>query len=146
MGSGRRLRVCWKETLSFSNFFPTTPNLSTASQDILSPNALSSVTCCRRKAKFGSRLSGSPTNSRLWKRLVASYLGVKSNTSTYCSLELSIGFGRIFLENHCLQCGNIKSDNYQQHQSLQIADMFWAFCFVWIWIADTGMDFNCKIQ
>ena len=47
----------------FYTFFPTTPNLSTATEDISSPNTMSSVTCSRGKVKFSSSLSGSPTSS-----------------------------------------------------------------------------------
>ena len=35
----------------FYIFFPTTPNLSTATEDIRSPNTMSSVTCSTGKSK-----------------------------------------------------------------------------------------------
>ena len=47
----------------FYTFFPTTPNFSTATEDIRSPNTKSSVTCSRGKVKLSSSLSGSPTSS-----------------------------------------------------------------------------------
>ena len=47
----------------FYKFFPTTPNLSTATDDIRSPNTLSSVTFSRGLVKFSTSLSGSPTTS-----------------------------------------------------------------------------------
>ena len=49
--------------IHFYTFFPTTPNLSTATDDIRSPNTMSSVTFSRGLVKFSSSLSGSPTNS-----------------------------------------------------------------------------------
>ena len=49
--------------IQFYTFFPTTPNLSTATDDIRSPNAMSSVTFSRGLVKFSSSLSGSPTSS-----------------------------------------------------------------------------------
>ena len=49
--------------LHFYTFFPTTPNLSTATDDIRSPNTMSSVTFSRGLVKFSSSLIGSPTSS-----------------------------------------------------------------------------------
>ena len=64
LSSGIRLIICCRETLSILDvFFPTTPNLSTVTEDIRSPNTISSVTCSRRKVKFSSSLNGSPTTS-----------------------------------------------------------------------------------
>ena len=47
LSSGLRLISCWKETLSILDIFPTTPNLSTETKDLRSPNTMSSVTCSR---------------------------------------------------------------------------------------------------
>ena len=44
-------------------FFATTPNLSTATEDIRSPNTMTSVTCSRAVLKLSYNLNGSPTNS-----------------------------------------------------------------------------------
>ena len=49
--------------IDFYTFFPTTPNFSTATDDIRSPNTKSSVTFSRGLVKFSSSLSGSPTSS-----------------------------------------------------------------------------------
>ena len=49
--------------IQFYTFFPTTPNLTTATGDIRSPNTMSSVTFSRGWVKFSSSLSGSPTSS-----------------------------------------------------------------------------------
>ena len=49
--------------IHFYTFFSTTPNLSTATDDIRSPNTMSSVTFLRGLVKFSSSLSGSPTSS-----------------------------------------------------------------------------------
>ena len=50
--------------IHFYTFFPTTPNLSTSTDDILSPYTLSSETFSRGWVKFSSNLKGSPTSSR----------------------------------------------------------------------------------
>ena len=47
----------------FYTFFLTTPNLSTATDNIRSPKTMSSVTFSRRLVKFSSSLSGSPPSS-----------------------------------------------------------------------------------
>ena len=49
--------------IHFYTFFPTTPNLSTATVDIRSPNTMSSVTFSRGLVNISSSLSGSPTSS-----------------------------------------------------------------------------------
>ena len=51
-----------RNIIHFRCFFPTTPNLSTATDDIRSPNTMSSVTCSRGKVKFSSSLNGFPTS------------------------------------------------------------------------------------
>ena len=51
-----------KIILSYT-FFPTKPNFSTATDDIRSPNTMSSVTFLRGWVKISSSLSGSPTSS-----------------------------------------------------------------------------------
>ena len=48
--------------IHFYKFFPTTPKLSTTTDDNRSPNTMSSVTFPRRCVKFSSSLSGSPAN------------------------------------------------------------------------------------
>ena len=48
----------------FYTFFPTTPNLSTTTDDICSPNTMSSVTISKGWVKLSSSLSGSPRSSR----------------------------------------------------------------------------------
>ena len=55
--------LCQSKNVHFYTFFPTTPNLSTATDDIRSPNTKSSVTFSRGLVKFSSSLSGSPTSS-----------------------------------------------------------------------------------
>ena len=52
-----------RQIISFYTFFPTTPNLSIATDDIRSPNTMSSVTFSRVWVKFSSSLSGSATSS-----------------------------------------------------------------------------------
>ena len=59
-------------------FFPTTPNLSTATTDIRSASTRSSVTFSRGKVKLCSSLSSSPTSSGQWHFSVAYCIGVKS--------------------------------------------------------------------
>ena len=49
--------------IHFYTFFPTTPNLSTATDDIRSPKTMNSVTFSRGLVKFSSSLKGSPTSS-----------------------------------------------------------------------------------
>ena len=49
--------------IHFYKFFPTTPNLSAATDDIRSPNTVSSVTFSRSWVKFSSSLNGSPISS-----------------------------------------------------------------------------------
>ena len=68
--------------IHFYTIFPTTLNVSTATDDIRSPNTMSSVTFSRSWVKFSSNLSGSPTSSGYWQFPVASCIEVKSNTST----------------------------------------------------------------
>ena len=51
------------KNIHFYTFFPTTPNLSTATDDIRLPNTMSSVKSSRGCVKFNSSLSGSPTSS-----------------------------------------------------------------------------------
>ena len=53
-----------KKHFPFQIFFPKTPSLSTATEDLRFPSTMSSVKCSRRKVKFSSSLTGSPTNSR----------------------------------------------------------------------------------
>ena len=38
------------------------------------------------------------------------------------------------------------SNSYQQHESLQLADLLWVSYNVWGWIADTRKDFQYTIQ
>ena len=63
LSSGLQFIICWRETLSILNIFPTTPDLSPATKDFRSPNTMSSVTCSKGKLKFSSNLCGSPTSS-----------------------------------------------------------------------------------
>ena len=51
------------EHYPFEMFFPTTPNLSVATDGIRSPKTMSSKTCFIGKVKFNSSLNGSPTSS-----------------------------------------------------------------------------------
>ena len=70
------------KVIRFYTFFPTTPNLSAATDDIRLPNTMSSLTFSRGLVKFSSSVNGSPTSSRYWQFSVASCIEVKSNTST----------------------------------------------------------------
>ena len=62
LSSGIQLNVWWIKRYPFQINFLTTLNLSTASEDIRSPNTNSSLTRSRWKVKFSSNLSGSPTS------------------------------------------------------------------------------------
>ena len=64
--SGMRFIIRRRATLSVMVYlilFPTTPILSTATEDIRSPNTMTSVTCYRAVLKLSSNLNGCPTNS-----------------------------------------------------------------------------------
>ena len=56
-------KMLQSKIIHFYTFFPTTPNLSTATDDIRLPNTMKSVTFSRGWVKFSSNLSGFPTNS-----------------------------------------------------------------------------------
>ena len=56
-------KLLQSKIIHFYTFFPTTPNLSTATDDIRSPNTMSSVTFLRGLVKFSSSPRGSPTSS-----------------------------------------------------------------------------------
>ena len=70
------------KSIHIYTFFPTTPNLSTATDDIGSPNTMSTLTFSRGWVKFNSSLRVSPTSSGYWQFSVASCIEVNSNTST----------------------------------------------------------------
>ena len=80
-----------EQRYSVQLFFPIAPSLSTATEDIRFCNTVSPVTCSLGKVKFSSSLCGLSTSSEFWQFSVTSCIEFKSNNSTECCLQLSIG-------------------------------------------------------
>ena len=88
-------------------FCPTTPNLSTATDDIRSPNTMSSVTFSRRCVKNSSSLSGSPKNSGQWHFSVAFCIEFKHQHIVIFEIINGV-WKNIILKVHCFHGSDIE--------------------------------------